>query len=156
MNLNDVLSEQLIDLNILADTKHDVLHVLSQRLFDHGCINDVEQFLADVYQREQQGETGLGSHIAIPHGKSDAVIKTSIAIGKTSHDIEWESLDGEPVNFIILFAVRMVDKTTTHIKLLAQVSELLADDELLERLVSVKSKREIFNLFEIVKEEQPV
>ena len=154
MNIKNVLSENLIDLNLNANTKDDVLKTLSKMLFDNGYVSDVDLFLRDIYLREEQGETGLGSHIAIPHGKSNSVIKTAIAIGKTSNDIEWESLDDEPVNFIILFAVRMIDKTTTHIKLLSQVSELLADDELLERLLNVKSKSEIYNLFEIVKEEQ--
>ncbi|QMV16108.1 PTS sugar transporter subunit IIA [Vibrio spartinae] len=153
MNIRNVLNEKLINLNLQAKTKDEVLNELCHMLYDNGCISDVDAFLKDVYLREHEGETGLGSYIAIPHGKSDSVIKTSIAIGKTPHDIAWESLDDLPVRFIILFAVRMIDKSTVHIKLLAHVSELLADDDLLDQLLNIKSKEELFSLFGNIEED---
>ncbi|MFM2484977.1 PTS sugar transporter subunit IIA [Celerinatantimonas yamalensis] len=153
MNIRNVLNEKLINLNLQAKTKDEVLSELCQMLYDNGCISDINTFLKDVYLREDEGETGLGSYIAIPHGKSNSVIKTSIAIGKTHHDVAWESLDVLPVRFIILFAVRMIDKSTVHIKLLAHVSELLADDDLLDQLLNVNSKKELFNLFENIEED---
>ncbi|TCL03180.1 PTS sugar transporter subunit IIA [Sodalis ligni] len=151
MNIRSVINERLINLNLQGMTKDAVLRELCRMLYENGCISDANSFLDDVYLRESEGETGLGSHVAIPHGKSYAVIKTSIAIGKTSNNIEWESLDGLPVNFVILFAVRMIDKSSVHIKLLSQISELLADDDLLEQLLNINSKQELFTLFEKVK-----
>lgn len=151
MNIRSVINENLINLNLQGSTKDAVLRELCQMLYNNGCISDIDAFLQDVYFRESEGETGLGSHVAIPHGKSDSVIKTSIVIGKTSNDIEWESLDDLPVNFVILFAVRMIDKSSVHIKLLSQVSELLADDDLLEQLLNIHSKNELIHLFEKVK-----
>ncbi len=60
------------------------------------------------------------NHIAIPHGKSSAVINTTLAIGRTRRDIPQETLDGSSVRCIILFAVRLEDQNTTHIRLLSR------------------------------------
>ena len=67
-------------------------------------------FIKDVWQREAEGSTGFENHIAIPHGKSSAVINTTLAIGRTRRDIPRETLDGSSVRCIILFAVRLEDQ----------------------------------------------
>lgn len=74
-------------------------------LFNENIISSKEGFLKDVYLRKQRDRQDWGI-IAIPHGKSDSVLKTSLAIGRTKESIEWETLDGKPVKCIILFAVR--------------------------------------------------
>jgi len=89
----------------------------------------------------------IGSNIAIPHGKSDAVIKTTVAIATLEDEIYWETLDGKGVKVIILFAVQDTDATTTHILLLQKVAILLADDDFLESLKSVSSVDELYQLF---------
>ena len=103
--------------------------------------------MIDVYLREEEGITGIGSNIAIPHGKSDAVIKTTVAIATLEDEIYWETLDGKGVKVIILFAVQDTDATTTHILLLQKVAILLADDDFLESLKSVSSVDELYQLF---------
>lgn len=112
-----------------------------------GALSSKEEFIKDVYLREAEGQTGLENHIAIPHGKSAAVLKTSLAIGRTENAIEWETLDGKPVHCIILFSVRLVDQNTTHIKLLSQVASTLADEEIIERLLTEQEPANIMNLF---------
>lgn len=103
MDLSKVVNEELVSLDMNTYTKEDMLKQLSNKLFEKGCIDDVDHFMKDVYLREEEGQTGLGNSIAIPHGKSSAVVKTSIAIGKSQNDLEWESLDdqaGQISNFI--------------------------------------------------------
>ncbi|MDU6524678.1 MAG: PTS sugar transporter subunit IIA, partial [Enterococcus sp.] len=99
-----------------------------------------------VYLREQQGETGIGQGIAIPHGKSQAVQKTTVAIATLDKEIEWETLDGKGVEAIILFAVKDSDANTTHVLLLQQIAILLANDEFLTQLKAVTSVDELFDL----------
>ncbi|HBB1217104.1 TPA: PTS transporter subunit EIIA, partial [Escherichia coli] len=101
----------------------------------------------DVWQREAEGSTGFENHIAIPHGKSSAVINTTLAIGRTRQDIPWETLDGSSVRCIILFAVRLEDQNTTHIRLLSQVAGALADDDIIEQLLVETSPQKIIDLF---------
>jgi len=145
-NLSQVISPQLITLNTDATNKEEVLTELTELLYKNEKINDKEVFLKDVYLREKEGTTGIGQGVAIPHGKSKAVKKTSIAIGITRNLIEWESLDGEGVSVIILFAVQDKDVNTTHILMLQQVAIMLADDDFIANLKNVKKVDELIKL----------
>jgi PTS system fructose-specific IIA component len=112
----------------------------------NGDIADEDDFMADVFEREAEGMTGIGNSIAIPHGKSDSVIKTSLVVGKAATPIPWESLDEEPVRVIILFAVKNTDANTMHIKLLQKVAMLLADEDFIENMVNAQTKAEMMEL----------
>lgn len=146
MNIEEVLSENLIVLDMKARNKEEAIRELAEILYKERKIFDKELFVKDVYLREAEGQTGLGNHIAIPHGKSDVVQVTSIIFGRTINDLIWESPDDKPVHVVILFAVRNVDKTTVHLKLLSQVAMALADDETLEKLLTTQDKKEIIRL----------
>jgi PTS system fructose-specific IIA component len=99
-SIANVITEDLVNLELQATTKEEALKELTQLLYQNKLITDVAGFLEDVFNREKEGMTGLGQGIAIPHGKSDCVTKTSLVVGKTQQPIEWESLDEEPVNVI--------------------------------------------------------
>ncbi len=147
MDLAGVISSDNIKLEMDATTKDEAIRELTQMLFSTGKIADIDGFIEDVYYRESLGVTGFGNGIAIPHGKSKLVNRTSLAIGRTKEPIEWESLDDEPVTFIILFAVTDADKTSTHIRLLSQVATKLSDDDLCERLKLASTPEEIYQIF---------
>ncbi|MBU2701255.1 PTS system fructose-specific IIA component [Sporomusaceae bacterium BoRhaA] len=146
MKIEQILNENLIDLDMKATTKDEAIRELTDRLYKEGKVCNDELFVKDVYLRESEGKTGIGGHIAIPHGKSDAVCVTSIAVGRTKNDLVWESFDDLPVHIVILFAVRNVDKTTVHVKLLSQVATALADDEMLKKLLTTQNKKEVIRL----------
>lgn len=145
-DITKVITEDLIDLNLKATTKMEVIEELTHLLYLNHCIDSEEGFIKDVLYREQEGVTGLEKGIAIPHGKSESVIKTTLAIGRTKQPVEWESMDDNPINIILLFAVKTSDATTVHIKLLQKVATLLADDEVLQSLQIVETKQEVINL----------
>ena len=146
MDTTKILNENLIQLNMKARTKEEAIQELTECLYKEGNVSDPVAFTKDVYIRESEGKTGLGNHIAIPHGKSDAVQVTSIAFGRTENELVWETPDDEPVQVVILFAVRNADKTTLHLKLLSQVAMALADDDTLAKLLVTKDKREVIQL----------
>ncbi|WP_196603653.1 PTS sugar transporter subunit IIA [Pectinatus haikarae] len=144
--VDEVFNERLINLNMNAVNKKEAIEELTKNLYKEGHISDSKIFIDDVYLRENEGQTGLGNHIAIPHGKSDTVKITSIAFGRTKNDLIWECPDDKPVHVVILFAVRNVDKTTVHLKLLSQIAMALADDDILNRLLKTNDKAEIISL----------
>lgn len=146
MDLKNVINRENVLVDVEGTTKEEVLKALCNQLFNTGYINDVDDFYADVLAREEEGLTGLGKGIAIPHGKSESVINTTIAIGKTKQPIEWGSLDDKPVEVILLFAVKNSDATTTHIKLLQKVAIMLADDEFLVALQKAENEDELFGM----------
>lgn len=146
LDIREVVNKNLIVTGLKGNDKEAVIRELTKCLHDQDYLSDEETFVADVLAREAEGITGLGNGIAIPHGKSEGVKVTTIAVGTTQQPIEWESLDDQPVNVIILFAVKKTDETTTHIKLLQKVAILLADEALLENLRQATTSDEIFNL----------
>lgn len=123
MDITRILNTKRVLLDMHATNKAEAIEELTDLLQKDGAISCRETFIQDVWQRESEGSTGFENHIAIPHGKSSAVVNTTLAIGRTRQDIARETLDGSQVRCIILFAVRLEDQNTTHIRLLSQSPE---------------------------------
>ncbi len=142
-----MLNVKNIKLNMTARTKEEVIEELTDLLIQDGAVTNKEDFIRDVWLREEQGSTGFENHIAIPHGKSSGVSRTALAIGRTQHAIPWETMDGSDVRCVILFAVCLVDQNATHIRLLAQVSGSLADEDIIAKLLVESDPHKIIALF---------
>ncbi|STS82752.1 PTS system transporter subunit IIA [Klebsiella pneumoniae] len=110
MDISTVLNVKNIKLNMTARTKEEVIEELTDLLIQDGAVTNKEDFIRDVWLREELGSTGFENHIAIPHGKSSGVSRTALAIGRTQHAIPWETMDGSDVRCVILFAVCLVIK----------------------------------------------
>lgn len=148
MQVIDVLDERIIDLHTHAHSKDEVLTYLAQKLKNAGYLEDVDDFLKDIYHRECEGITGIGNYIAIPHGKSSSVKRVGIAIAKLEHEIPWETLDEKGVRFVFLFAVS-ADQTyaSNHMRLLADIARHLGNDDAVESLLKVQSMEELKDVF---------
>ena len=133
MDITKILNTNRVILDMKATNKTEAIEELTDILQKDGAISCRETFIQDVWQRESEGSTGFENHIAIPHGKSSAVVNTTLAIGRTRQDI--------------LFAVRLEDQNTTHIRLLSQVAGALADDDIIEQLLVESSPQKIIELF---------
>ena len=142
-----MLNVKNIKLNMTARTKEEVIEELTDLLIQDGAVTNKEDFIRDVWLREELGSTGFENHIAIPHGKSSGVSRTALAIGRTQHAIPWETMDGSDVRCIILFAVCLVDQNATHIRLLAQVSGSLANEDIIAKLLVESDPHKIIALF---------
>ena len=147
LSIRSVLNEQRIDLHLKGQTKDEVLDEMVDLLFKDSVLSSKEQFLKDVYYREGEGITGIGDGIAILHGKSDSVLHTAVAIGRSDHDLEWRSIDDKPVRLIIMLAIKSVDKTV-HMKLLSNVATSLCQRDVIEQIFVSEDKQEIIELFE--------
>lgn len=147
MHISTVLNVKNIKLNMTARTKEEVIEELTDLLIQDGAVTNKEDFIRDVWLREELGSTGFENHIAIPHGKSSGVSRTALAIGRTQHAIPWETMDGSDVRCVILFAVCLVDQNATHIRLLAQVSGSLADEDIIAKLLVESDPHKIIALF---------
>lgn len=149
MAVKDILDEKIIDLSMVAEDKESAIRYLSELLYKAGYINDIDGYIRDVFVRESEGITGIGNHVAIPHGKSDFVEKVGIAIGKTKNQIPWESYDEQPVNYIFLFAVPSdSDNAKIHLRLLSELAGKLGNDQVMERLKNCSSFSELADAFE--------
>ena len=151
MNLSDILNADIIDLEVKGNSKDEVLHYMANDLLKNGYINDVEQFVKDIYVREAEGPTGMGSHISIPHGKSTSVKKIGICIGKTVNPIKWETaMDDsgfQDTRLIFLFCVSAdAEFAKNHMLLLSELAGKLGNDARIAKLSEVTSKQEVIDL----------
>ncbi|MGX7075517.1 PTS sugar transporter subunit IIA [Globicatella sanguinis] len=146
MDMKEFLFEDLAKVKLNANNKYDAIVELSTLLYEKNFIEDIKGFVSDVYERENEGDTNIGQGIAIPHGKSEYVKKTSIAIGKID-PIDWESADEDKIELIILFAVRNVDNTSVHLKLLSQIASKLGNDDVLDMLKKAKTSKDLIKVF---------
>lgn len=105
MTDNYVITERTILLDIDASNKHEVFEIMSENLYRLKRISSKEKFIRSLYERESQGETGAELGLAIPHGKSEAMIINTLSMCRLNKSIEWETLDDSPVNIIVMFAV---------------------------------------------------
>ena len=146
IELSKVIHKELLKVGSKATTKGEIIEELADMLEVKGFVRSSEDFVRDVYLREEEGETGIGQGVAIPHGKSAAVIETTVAIAVLDQEIEWETLDGEGVKVVIMFAVKDSDANTTHVLLLQQVAILLANNTFIEAVKNVASADALYEL----------
>lgn len=147
MNVSEVLKKEHIVTELNAKTKEEALSALTDVLCKTGNIADREAFLKDVLDREAISTTGIGNGIAIPHGKSENVAETTVAVGRLASPVEWKSVDDNPVELIVLLAVNEKDKTGLHVKILSEMARKLASEQNCKKLLNAKNADEIISIF---------
>lgn len=148
MTIREILDKQVIDLDMTAKNKAEVIRHLSGLLKQAGYIEDLEGYIKDVYLREAEGITGIGNHVAIPHGKSAHVSRVGIAVGRSRQMVAWESYDGEPADLFFLFAVPAdPEGAKDHLRLIAELAGKLGNDRIIEQLQAAKSYADLLKVF---------
>ncbi|WP_339179851.1 PTS fructose transporter subunit IIABC [Bacillus sp. FSL R5-0560] len=146
--LTDIMSLDLIEPTLSGETRDDIIDEMIQKLSQTGMLHSESGFKQAIMNREQEGTTAIGMNIAIPHGKSDAVKKPSVAFGIKQSGIDWNSLDGSEAKLIFMIAVPKDSGGNQHLKLLQMLSRKLMDDSYRERLLSVQTKEEAYKLLD--------
>ena len=149
MDIKEVLNPNTILTNVNVNSKDDVFQLLTDCFIKEGYINNKDQFIKDVYERESIGVTGIGNYIAIPHGRSEAVEKPGVAIAILENEVEWESLDETGAKVVIMFAVGADNEgAMEHLKLLSMFSKRLGDDAVISKLFNSQSVDDVLNAFD--------
>jgi len=145
MNLTQILEPECVKAPLTSKDKQSVITELADLLNDQGLLLDRDKVLDAVLMREQTRSTGIGSGIAIPHGKCNSVKKLVMAVGIAHEPIDFESVDGKPVT-IILLLVSPADQTGPHIQALAKISRLMLDEKFKQSLENATSGQEAYEL----------
>jgi len=154
MTLTDILSETSIIVDLKGDTKDEIIGELVDSLDVGEVITDRDKVLQAVLEREKIMSTGIGDGIAIPHGKSDAVVRLAAALGTQRRGVDFESLDGEPA-YVFFLLVSPANVSGPHIKALARISRLLKNDDFKKRLIAADSPAQIMESIKAEEEEHP-
>ena len=147
MKITDLLTKDSISIGISLQNKSDAIDTAVGLMNNLNNLKDLEEFKRQVYIREEKGSTGVGEGVAIPHGKSSVVTKPGLAAMTIPDGVEFESLDGNPVNLLFLIAAPDND-SNVHLEILATLSKLLMDDKFIKSLVEAKSKEEFLEIID--------
>jgi len=145
MTLTQILEKTCVKVPLEGKDKESVITELVDLLDAGGQLADRDNVLEAVLIREKTRSTGIGSGIAIPHGKCSGSKKLVMAIGISPEGIEFESVDGKKVHIIVLLA-SPIDRTGPHIQALARISRLMLDEDFKNKLQNSTSAEELYGL----------
>ena len=143
--INNMLSENCINLDLKGTNKGQIIDELVEMLNAAGKLNDKEEYKKEILKRESQSSTGLEEGIAIPHAKTSAVKVPSIAFGLSKAGVDYDSLDGEPSKLFFMIAAP-ANASDTHIEVLSKLTTTLLDDDIRERLLNATSPKEVIEI----------
>lgn len=147
MTIRDLLAAESINLNGTPAGKTEALNQCIDLMAKSGKIVDVEKYRKGVFAREEEGTTGIGMGIAIPHCKSDAVTKAGLAAMVVKDGVEFESLDGTPAKIIFLIAAPNTEDNV-HLQVLSKLSVMLMDEQFTNSLINAGSVDEFLNIID--------
>jgi fructose-specific PTS system IIA-like component len=124
-----MLAPELVVVGSESQTKEEVIREMVGALFSFGRAENPHHVEEAVWAREDTYSTGFGGGFAIPHCKTDEVSANSIVVLRLNKPVNWGSVDGEPVDIVILLAIRARDHGKEHMKTLARLSRLVMRDE---------------------------
>ena len=147
MTIRDLLAAESINLNGTPAGKTEALNQSIDLMAKSGKIADVEKYRKGVFAREEEGTTGIGMGIAIPHCKSDAVTKAGLAAMVVKDGVDFESLDGTPAKIIFLIAAPNTEDNV-HLQVLSKLSVMLMDEQFTNSLINAGSVDEFLNIID--------
>lgn len=145
MILTQILQPTCVKAPLESKDKESAITELVDLLASSGQIGNRDKVLESVLMREQTRSTGIGSGVAIPHGKSDGVKELVMAIGIIKDGIDFDSIDQKPVTIIVLLA-SPTDRTGPHIQALARISRLMLDNDFKDKLENAACAEDAYEL----------
>ena len=147
MRITELLKPESIDLNAAPKDKNDTIRQAVALMAKSGNISNIEAYTKQVMAREEESTTGVGEGIAIPHGKCDAVTRPGFAAMIIRDGVDYDSLDGEPVNVLFLIAAPNT-KDNVHLDVLSKLSVLLMDEDFTAALKAAKTTDEFLKVID--------
>ncbi len=145
MQITDLLKRESVELNGSAGSKKEALEKMVQLMVNQGNIADPEEYKKKVFAREEEGSTGVGEGVAIPHAKTAAVTKPGLAFMRCADGVEFDSLDGLPAKLFFLIAAPD-SKDNVHLDVLSRLSTLLMDPDFIDGIMAVDSVDALYDL----------
>ncbi|MER6075195.1 fructose-specific PTS transporter subunit EIIC [Streptomyces sp. NPDC001817] len=140
------LGEPTVKGALRAVEKEAAVREMAELLARSGRVSDVDELVATALRREEQGTTGLGEEIAIPHAKTDAVTAPVVGFARSAEGIEWGSLDGTKARLIFMIAVPEAAAGDEHLRILALLSRKLMDPGFRERLLAAPDESAVLDV----------
>ncbi|MCX5708588.1 MAG: PTS sugar transporter subunit IIA [Candidatus Omnitrophica bacterium] len=145
MKLTDFLRPEFCVVDLKANNKEAAIRELASVLLPSGKVNNKEDFIKHIMERERLGSTGIGNRVAIPHAPTQSVNDLVVAFGRSVNGIDFQSLDGDEVNLIFLLGTNP-DNLGIYLKFLAGLSRLLNNRQFREEFMAANSPAAIIEV----------
>lgn len=153
MKITNLLSKETIELNVEAKDKNDIIDKMTRLMLKTGRINNLEEYKNLVLKREEEGSTGVGEEIAIPHGKGECVTEPGLIAMVVPNGVDYNALDGKPVKLLFMIAAPNTSDNV-HLDVLSRLSTMLMDSDFKNKLISAKSKDEFLKIIDETEKEK--
>lgn len=144
--MSDIINKNLIKLDLQNNNKEDIIKELASLINSEDRLSNYEEYLEEVLRRESLTTTGIGFGVAIPHGKCNAVKVPTVAVGRISKGVDWNSLDESPVQVVFLLAVPEEAASDQHLRILAALSRKLMNEQFIHELFNSFDEEELLQL----------
>jgi mannitol/fructose-specific phosphotransferase system IIA component (Ntr-type) len=145
MKLIDLLDERVVKVGVEAEDKEELFAEMIESLVRAGRVEDRDRALNAILAREEMATTGIGSGVAVPHGKEHSIKSLSAALGISKKGIEYDATDGEPV-YLVFLVLAEANNPGPHVQCLGEIARLLQIPGLNERLRAAKTAREALDI----------
>lgn len=146
MDIRELLLKDVMIMNLKAKSKDEVIDEMVHKYFEQGVIDDEKLYKADIVKREQESTTGIGDGIAMPHAKDKAVKRATVLFAKSETGVDFDALDGQPVQLFFMIAAPE-GANNTHLQALSSLSSLLINPDLVAKLKQAQTPDEVQQLF---------
>ncbi|MET3684114.1 fructose-specific phosphotransferase system IIA component [Alkalibacillus flavidus] len=143
MDLKQLLKEEHVLLDVDANSRDESLDELIKVMQNTGVVQDAAVYKEAVLNREQEGSTGIGFGVAIPHGKSSGVKEPGLAFARLNNEVDWQSLDDKPVKAVFMIAIPEEQAGNEHLQILSQLSRKLMHEDFRQKLLDASSSDEL-------------
>lgn len=141
-----MINKELIQVGLNFNSREEVFNYLGELVVDNGVGLSKEEVVKALESREQEGTTGMMDGFAIPHAKSETIKTPEVAVLKLNTGVEWDSLDGKPIQYIVALFIPNEQAGTTHLKLLSQIARLLMKSDFKTSFANASSSEELHSL----------
>ncbi|MGF7011246.1 PTS system fructose-specific IIC component [Lachnospiraceae bacterium PF1-22] len=148
MRITDLLEVGSIELKGTPRSKKEALDQMVDLMVKSGKISDTEAYRKLVYAREEESTTGIGEGVAIPHGKGDSVKAPGLSAMVVPGGVEFDALDGEPVELLFLIAAPNTEDNI-HLDVLSKLSMLMMDEGFINDLKKAESPEEFLKVIDL-------
>ncbi len=145
MRISDILQAEAIAADLKAKGKQEALSELVDTMMKVESGLDRDEVVKVLLEREKLGSTGIGDGVAIPHGKLKGLKELIISFGRSRMGVEFDSMDGKPVNLFFLL-IAPEESIGIHLKTLARISKLLKNSFVRQKLCEASNAEDIFSI----------
>ena len=135
--------ETIVYIKEPLENQIEVFRFLAEKAVEHGFATEKEAVFQALTSREQEGTTGMMDGFAIPHGKHETFNQPAIVIVTLPRGVEWESMDGQPIDFVLSMMIPEAEKGEGHLKILSQVARMLMKEKVKTELKEAGSSDEV-------------